>query len=91
MGYTDEQMNGVGFKGCTKPTMGGMRMYNFGVYAENEITPRIVGRTGYRGFSGADADSMRATQRLCKARTGTETARDISAISALNRAAGVFY
>ena len=91
MGYTDEQMNGVGFKGCTKPTIGGMCVYNFGVYAENEMTPRIVERAGYRGFSGADADSMRAVQKFCKGRTGTETVRDISAISALNRAAGVFY
>ncbi|MBE6867749.1 MAG: hypothetical protein E7494_03200 [Ruminococcus albus] len=66
-------------------------MYNFRLYADGEISARVSEIAGYRGFSGADTDGIRAVQRLCKCRTVSETAVDMSAISALNRAEGVFY
>ena len=66
-------------------------MYNFRFYANEEISARVSGTAGYRGFSGTDTDGIRAVQRLCKGRAVSETAVDMSAISALNRAEGVFY
>ncbi|WP_024858446.1 hypothetical protein [Ruminococcus albus] len=66
-------------------------MYNFRLYANGEISARVLGTAGYRGFSGTDTDGIRSVQRLCKCRTVSETAVDMSAISALNRAEGVFY
>ena len=66
-------------------------MYNFRLYADGEISARVSEIAGYRGFSGTDTDGIRAVQRLCKGRAVSETAVDMSAISALNRAEGVFY
>lgn len=66
-------------------------MYNFKLYAEEEMSARMFGVAGYGDFSGNNADGIRAAQRLCKGRNESETALDMSAISALNRAEGVFY
>ena len=66
-------------------------MYNFRFYANEEMSARVSEMAGYRGFSGIDTDGIRAVQRLCKGRAVSETAVDMSAISALNRAEGVFY
>ena len=66
-------------------------MYNFGLYADEEISARISESAGQRGFSGADGDGVRAVQRFCKGRTGADAAREMSAGSLANRAAEVFY
>ncbi|SEK54002.1 hypothetical protein [Ruminococcus albus] len=66
-------------------------MYNFGFYANEEMSARICESAEQRGFSGADGDGIRAAQRFCKGRTGADAAREMSAGSLANRAAEVFY
>ena len=66
-------------------------MYNFGVYADEEMSARISESAGHRGFSGADGDGIRAAQRFCKGRTGADAAREMSTGNLANRASEVFY
>lgn len=59
-----------------------------GYYAGVEMSARAARITGHRGFSGINEENCCGLKRLCKGRSGAETAADMSAESAALRADG---